>query len=81
VIVFRDISVQQKLQRERSIQNYLQVMFASVNHELRTPINVVLNCIRCLEPSATPGQMRWLKIACTSSEFLLSLVNDTLDFT
>lgn len=56
-------------------------MFASVSHELRTPINIINNCITCLKLKADHSQLKWLDIASTSASFLLSLVNDTLDFT
>lgn len=55
-------------------------MYASVSHELRTPINVVLNCLRCLANKVESSGLKWVKIADTSCKFLLSLVNDTLDF-
>ena len=81
VIVLRDVLLEKKLQRERGLQQIMQVMYASVSHELRTPINAIINCIRCLKVSSTDRQKKWLDIAWTSSELLLSLVNDTLDFT
>jgi signal transduction histidine kinase len=54
VIVLRDISVDRKLTRQQALQYYLQVMFASISHELRTPINIILNCLRCLGYTVTP---------------------------
>jgi signal transduction histidine kinase len=58
-------------------------MFASASHELRTPINVVINCMRCLLANSSklePDTLKWVKIAHTSCKFLLSLANDTLDY-
>ena len=64
------------------MQQYHEIMFASVSHELRTPINVINNCIQCLNLRIIDESSRkWLDIASTSASFLLSLVNDTLDFT
>ena len=56
-------------------------MFASVSHELRTPINIINNCLLCLTGKVEEQATKWVKIADTSCKFLLSLVNDTLDFT
>ena len=56
-------------------------MFASVSHELKTPINIVINCLRLIRSKAGRKIMKWVKIADVSCQFLLSLVNDTLDFT
>ena len=56
-------------------------MFASVSHELKTPINIINNCLLCLIGKVEASALKWVKIADTSCKFLLSLVNDTLDFT
>jgi signal transduction histidine kinase len=56
-------------------------MFASVSHELRTPINVIKNCLFCVYGNVSPQYLKWIKIADTSCKLLLSLVNDTLDYT
>jgi signal transduction histidine kinase len=56
-------------------------MFASVNHELRTPINIIINCLLFLSDHVSPTAIKWVNIADTSCKFLLSLVNDALDFT
>lgn len=45
MIVMRDISLEKELQRERAMQRYSEIMFASISHELRTPINVIINCM------------------------------------
>ena len=33
LIIIRDISVQKELQREKAMQSYYEIMFASVSHE------------------------------------------------
>jgi signal transduction histidine kinase len=56
-------------------------MFASVSHELRTPVNSIINCLNCLSNSSTENNekfQKWISIAFTSSQFLLSLINDTI---
>jgi hypothetical protein len=55
-------------------------MFASVNHELKTPINVITNCLVCLKSRSDDFSLRWINIANTACKFLLSLVNDAMDF-
>lgn len=56
-------------------------MFACVSHEMRTPLNAILNCVNCLDQQITGNTKRLVDIIETSTHFLLSLVNDTLDFT
>ena len=63
------------------MQHYQEVMFASLSHELKTPINIVLNCLRLIKDKASLKLMKWISMADVSCQFLLSLVNDTLDFT
>lgn len=62
------------------MKQYSQIMFASINHELRTPINAILNSLSCMSDKICPTVAQYLEICESSSQFLLSLVNDTLDF-
>ena len=53
-------------------------MYASVSHELRTPVNSIINCLNCLSKSSSEKMKKWISIAFSSSQFLLSLINDTM---
>lgn len=55
-------------------------MFTSINHELRTPINAIQNSLHMLRLDINPRAHQWYEICESSCKFLLSLVNDTLDF-
>ena len=55
-------------------------MVTSMNHELRTPINAMENSLQLLKPFVAPGGLKWFKICATSNQFLLFLVQDTLDY-
>ncbi len=53
---------------------------ANMSHEIRTPMNAVLGMNRlALEYASAPEQRRYLEIAQSSAESLLSLINDILD--
>ncbi|MYM58652.1 response regulator [Vibrio sp. OCN044] len=55
---------------------------ASMSHEIRTPMNGVLGILNILEESKlTPEQKKLVNTATESGEFLLSIINDILDFT
>jgi len=41
VFVFTNVSAEKELQRELVMKQYSQIMFTSINHELRTPINAI----------------------------------------
>jgi signal transduction histidine kinase/CheY-like chemotaxis protein len=53
---------------------------ASVNHELRTPMNGIIGAIELLQSTrVTPDQTDYLDIARASAEQLLCIIRDTLD--
>ncbi|MCD6059696.1 MAG: multi-sensor hybrid histidine kinase [Moraxellaceae bacterium] len=57
------------------------VFLATMSHEIRTPLNAILGMVELL--AATPleeQQHEYVEIARTSSEHLLGLINDVLDF-
>lgn len=62
------------------MKQYMQIMFTSISHELRTPINAIQNSLHCMRSSVSTAGLIYLDICDSSSSFLLSLVNDTLDF-
>ncbi|NRB66549.1 MAG: response regulator [Vibrio sp.] len=55
---------------------------ASMSHEIRTPMNGVLGILNILEESRlTREQKKLVNTATESGQFLLSIINDILDFT
>jgi len=55
-------------------------MFAVSAHEFRTPINAAMNGLSLIKPGLKSKYKQSFDISWTSLEFLLALVNDTLDF-
>ena len=54
---------------------------ANMSHEIRTPLNGVIGMIDLLTgTSVNAQQQRYLRVARTSADALLSLINDVLDF-
>ena len=57
------------------------ILIASTSHDMRTPLNSICNMHEIIEKEITdPKVLKWLKVANTSTNLLLFLVNDTLDF-
>lgn len=80
VFVFSNVSTEKELERERVQKKYTRIMFASINHEARTPINVVLHGLRLIKPGIRKKDMKTFVICESSLQFLMMLVNDQLDF-
>ncbi len=88
--IMTDITARKKAEQEliRTREEALQLSHAKetfisvVSHEIRTPINAVIGMSRVLlEENPAPSQLEHLNILKFSSENLLKLVNDILDFT
>ena len=59
------------------------MMVASTSHDMRTPLNTILNMqdlILKKLPKDDAELNRWLLVSKTSTNILMCLVNDTLDF-
>ncbi len=82
MIIMRDISEIIQKEYSRSITKLTEIMVASTSHDMRTPLNTIINMHNMIELKINddPELSSWLKIARSSSNLLLYLVNDTLDF-
>ena len=69
---------EEALQLSKAKETFLSVM----SHEIRTPLNAVIGITHILmDDNPTEAQLENLKILNFSSQNLLSLINDVLDFT
>ncbi|HUH33681.1 MAG TPA: PAS domain S-box protein, partial [Daejeonella sp.] len=69
---------EEALQLSKAKETFLSVM----SHEIRTPLNAVIGITHILmDDNPTEAQIENLKILSFSSQNLLSLINDVLDFT
>jgi len=57
-------------------------MVASTSHDMRTPLNTIVNMHNLIEKKVKNDSnvLQLLKVARSSSNLLLYLVNDTLDY-
>ena len=56
-------------------------MIASTSHDMRTPLNTIVNMLRLIQTKITDEViLKWINVAHSSTNLLLFLVNDTLDY-
>jgi K+-sensing histidine kinase KdpD len=69
----------------RSISKLSEIMIASTSHDMRTPLNTILTMHGMIENKLEHTKqneclLNWLSAANSSTNLLLYLVNDTLDY-
>lgn len=63
------------------IEKLSNIMIASTSHDMRTPLNTILNMHKLIENKIEDLNLKkWLNVAKTSVNILICLVNDTLDY-
>lgn len=82
MIILRDITELVQKEYHRSMKKLSEIMVASTSHDMRTPLNTIINMHALIEMKVAhdPNILHWLQIARSSSNLLLFLVNDTLDY-
>ena len=76
----RDISHLLELERQKNITRMQTLAFASAAHEFRNPLNAINASLELLEPLIRDEGMHYFKIAKNSSNLMIFLVKDILDF-
>ena len=65
----------------RSLEKISDILVASTSHDMRTPLNTIINMHTLIDSHINdPKLSRWVKVAKVSTQLLLYLVNDTLDY-
>ncbi len=69
--------------KEAKTANHVKSQFlATTSHELRNPLNIIINCIRLVEDGLCDSreeEMEFLKRADETAIHLLGIINDLLD--
>ena len=81
MIIFREISEVSKLEYARSLERISEIMIASTSHDMRTPLNAITNMLYMIKNQTSDATMlKWIRVANNSTNLLLYLVSDTLDY-
>jgi nitrogen-specific signal transduction histidine kinase len=84
ILTIRDTSNWTKLEKAAKQDSANKTaLIRSVSHELRTPVNAIINLCQDLQSSETIGEQdrEDVEILANASHFLLSMINDLLDYT
>jgi K+-sensing histidine kinase KdpD len=67
----RDISDIIKAEYARSVEKLSEIMIASTSHDMRTPLNTIVNMLLMIKDKATDLEMlQWLRVAANSTSLL-----------
>jgi signal transduction histidine kinase len=81
LIVLSNITDLVKGEYARNVERITEIMIASTSHDMRTPLNTIVNMHKMMAPKITDSLVqKWLRIANNSTSLLMFLVNDTLDY-
>jgi len=79
--VLKDITELVNIEYARSIEQLSEIMIASTSHDMRTPLNTIINMLTLIDESISgPLTKSWIKVAFASTNLLMNLVNATLDY-
>ena len=80
MIIIKSITPIVRCEKLKIENHFYEMLTATVSHDMRTPLNAILNLLENLEPCVRDEKGRkFLKVISYSSKILLFLVNDLLD--
>jgi signal transduction histidine kinase len=81
LVLINDISKLLLAEKINSSQKYKDLMIATTSHELKTPLNSIINMLDLISDALKEEQdIEYLEVAQSSSKMMLSLVHDILDY-
>ena len=81
MIMIRNVSSIVKYEKMKLQNHFYEMLTATVSHDMRTPLNAMIGLLNTMDVFVQDERgKRFLKIISSSSEILLFLVNDLLDF-
>ena len=80
MIMVRSITHFIKYEKLKMQNHFLEMLTATVSHDMRTPLNSILGIGKTLERHVNPGVgLRFLGVMMSSAKILHFLVNDLID--
>jgi len=80
MFIIKNLTPEIKYKRLKMMNHFYEMLTATVSHDMRTPLNSMIGLLNTLDLFIDENGKRFLNIIKSSSNFLLFLVNDLLDF-
>ena len=83
LILLKDVSSKIKLETMKELNDYKDLLLASVSHDLRTPLNSIICFLELISEEVKRTSKKCLEYALaaqSSSKLLLYMINDILDY-
>jgi signal transduction histidine kinase len=80
IIIFNDLTNVVKEQREKASKISQELIIATTSHELKTPLNAIIGSLELLHDHVKKEGEEYFNVAKTSTQLMLSLVHDILDY-
>ncbi len=80
LVILNNVTSIKKVVKQQEQNRFRNVYFAGLAHDLRTPINSVLSVNYTLLAQLNPEQQHLVKVSTCSCQFLLSLIDDMIDY-
>ena len=81
LLILTDISPLKLVQKLKEIDNYKDLLLATVSHDLRTPLNCMMGMLDLIfERIFDKKTRKYIKMALRSANLLLFMINDILDY-
>ncbi len=83
-LICNDLGVIKRLSMLEDINKYRHSMVHSISHELKTPLNGIVNLVQSLtnlKEVTENVKVKYLKPALDCSTLMVQVINDIIDFT
>ena len=80
MFIIKNLTPEIKYKKLKMMNHFYEMLTATVSHDMRTPLNSMIGLLNTLDLFVDENGKRFLRIIKSSSNFLLFLVNDLLDF-
>ncbi len=80
MMMLKNMSSFFKLEQLKKEKLFYEMLTATVSHEMKTPLNSIINLVSELDNFTSREGKKFLTIVKNQTKFMLSLINDMIDY-